>query len=416
MTVTDTIGGVSVEIGFGVNAVGGNYFVLNDTVKGLLDNATYLLAPDDVFVVVSTNVALVETDRGRDREIDEYKPGFATVVFNDDDRTFDPAYGSSPYAGQITPMRRIRIAWNGTELFAGWISDWIVDYEPGDQVARVTASCVDALGIIGNQEISVITPAHSGDLTGVRIARVLDRFEVDFPADRDIDVGNTTLGSTTFGQNALTYLQAVAKAEAGYLFVAADGTLTFRNRLAPLNTDTDLVISDDPNSGIPYTKITQRSSTDLLYTRVTGTSETTTNEVQATNSDAAAEYLMRTLALGTLLTLDDAQTQGLVDYYLERFSTIELRFQSATINLAGCTTAQVQDFVRLDLTDVVLVERSPLNVGGVIQRLSMIDGIRHHITPGSWLVDVSFSNADARSFLMLDDVVYGDLDANRLAF
>lgn len=51
-----------------------------------------------------------------------------------------------------------------------------------------------------------------------------------------------------------------------------------------------------------------------------------------------------------------------------------------------------------------------------ITRLSMIDGIRHRIGHGSWTVDLSFANADTRTFLALDDPVFGVLDANRLAF
>jgi hypothetical protein len=70
----------------------------------------------------------------------------------------------------------------------------------------------------------------------------------------------------------------------------------------------------------------------------------------------------------------------------------------------------------LELTDVVTVERSPLGVGDTISRLSMIDGIDHQISHGSWTCDLSFANVDTRAFLMLDDPVFGLLDSNRLAF
>lgn len=643
MSIADTLPGIRVEIGFGVDAVGGDYFVLDHATKGELDGATYLLAPDDVFVDVSANVAAITTSRGRERELEEYRPGTASVVFNDNDRTFDPAYEgtdgyvdlpgssgnylstpdaaaldlagdlcivwhafdiaaqqqllinkssalsfgnvayalrnetdgrwtlffensssalSSPqttvgdfdittrpwlavvldandgsgkfvvrwydspdpdtdgwtlrrtnnggagvtavlrdtsdsleiggraagtlmfngsfddisirdgigvggtvggtevfhfsadsdivdtaataitastgqtvtvhksgspattlvettgrYFGQITPMRRIAIYWQSTPLFTGWVQDWTVTYEPGDRLSRVTVDCVDGFGILANQQLSAITPAFSGDLAGERIERILDRPEVDFPATRDIDDGNSTLGDTTLDDNALAYLQACARAEAGYLFVAADGTLTFRNRLAVLNAPTGITFTDDRESdGIPYRNVTQRSSADLLYTRVTATSETTETEVEAVDSDAYNDYFIRTLSLGTVFTIDDTETQALVDSYLERYSSVELRFQTATVNLASCSVAQVQQVVSLDLTDVVTVERSPLNVGSTIERRSMIDGVSHRIGHGHWTVDVSFANADTRAFLMLDDSVFGELDANRVAF
>jgi hypothetical protein len=48
--------------------------------------------------------------------------------------------------------------------------------------------------------------------------------------------------------------------------------------------------------------------------------------------------------------------------------------------------------------------------------LSILDGVAHRISHGSWTVDLNFANADSRTFLTLDDVVFGALDANRLAF
>jgi hypothetical protein len=414
------LAGLRVQIGFGVDAVGGPYFVLDDPVKGVLDNVTYLLAPGTVFIDVTQYVAAVSIDRGREREIDEYKTGTATVVLNDTDRTFDPSYAAGPYYGQITPMRRIRILWNNIDLFAGWIEDWSVTYERGDKMSRVTADCADGFAILANQELSTVAASYSGDTSGVRVNRVLNRDEVEYPASRSVDAGSSHLGETVFGDNALVYLKMCARAEAGFLFVAADGTLTFRGRTAVLNslgavtfTDVPGVLPDD----IPYRSVTQRSSADLLFTRVTGESETVGTPLESVDAAAANEYLTRTLDLGSLFTIDNNETQNLIDYHLERFSTPEERFQSAVVNVAACTEEQAESLMQLDLTDVVSVYRAPLTVGSSIQRASMIDGIKHQISPGSWEVALSFANADERSFLVLDDPVYGLLDSgNRLAF
>jgi hypothetical protein len=412
----DALADVVVEVGFGVDAVGGDFFVLDDPVRGELDDATYLLAPDTVFIDVTDHVAAVSIDRGRERELDEYATGTASIVFNDDDRTFDPAYSGSPYYGEIVPMKRARVSWQGIDLFNGWVDDWSVIYEPGDNLSRVTADCVDGFAILANQELTEIAAAHSGDMSGERISRVLDLDEVDFPATRDVDTGNSTLGATTFGTNALAYLQACARAEAGYLFVAADGTLTFRNRTATLNTPADVTFSDDRTAGIPYRSISQRSAADLLYTRVTGTSETTDVEVVALDAAAAEQFLVRTLALGTLFTIDDDETQNLVDFHLQRFSAPELRFHAATLNAVALDDVELHTVLSLDLTDIVSIERSPMGVGATIERLSILDGVVHRIGHGSWTIDLAFANADTRAFLTLDDAVFGVLDANRLAF
>lgn len=411
--ITD-LAGIAVEVGFGVNAVGGDFFVLNDPVKGELNNTTYLLAPDDVFVTIPAKAITIK--RGRQRELDEYQTGTATVVFNDNDRTLDPSYSGSPYFGEIVPMRRIVIRWYDVVLFTGWVDDWSVTYDRGNVMSRVTADCVDGFAILANQQLDEIAPAFSGDLSGERISRVLDLAEVDYPASRAIDDGLTTLGATTLGDNALAYLQACARAEAGFLFVAADGTLTFRNRTSTLNIEPDVTFSDDRTAGIPYRDITQRSTADLLFTRVTGTSETTANEVMAVDDDAVSQYFVRNLPLGTLFTIDDTETQNLVDYYLSRFSEPEVRFQDATVAIAACTSDEVRAVVSLELIDVVSVERSPLNVGATIERVSVVDGVEHRIGHGTWTVTLSFANGDNRAFLTLNDAVFGVLGSNRLAF
>lgn len=407
---------LTVELGFGADVTGGSYFVLNDPIKGKLNDATYLLAPATVFVDVSDYVSAVVTSRGRERDLDEYSTGTATIVLNDTTRRFDPSYGSSPYYGMLTPGRRVQIGWMGVPIFRGYIDDLSNTYEAGNRMSRVTIECVDGLAILANQELDEIAPAYSGDLVGARISRVLDRTEVTFPATRSIDTGNATLGATTLGDNALSYLQACNRAEAGYLFISADGTFTFRNRLSTFNNlSSTVVLSDTRANGVPYLTVTQRSASDVLYTRVTGESETTSVVVTATSA-STTDYFVRTLALGTLFNLDDSQTQALVDFYLERFSSTEQRFQAAKFNMVALTQAQVSVLVGLDLTDVVTVERSPLGIGSAIQRLSIVDGIQHRITEGSWETELTFANADTRSLLVLNDTTYGVLGSNRLAF
>lgn len=416
MSVADILAGLQVEIGFGVDAVGGNYFVLNDLRRGKLNDVTYLLAPDTVFVDVTANVASVQTKRGRDRELDEYTTGIASIVLNDDDRTFDPSYASSPYFGQITPMRRVVVSWFEATLFTGWIDDVSITYETGDTLSRITIDCVDGFAILANQQLAPVAAAYGGDMSGERIERVLDLTDVDYPASRAIDTGLAILGDTTFDDNVLAYLKACARAEAGYLFVAVDGTLTFLDRVSTLNQTAALTLSDDRTAGVPYRTITQRSAADQLFTRVTGQSETTSTALEADDLAAQDAYLIRTLDLGTLLTADDTQTQALIDHTLERFSSVDLRFHTATVNLAACTEGEVRSVARLDLTDAVMVQRTPLGIGATISRLSLIDGISHRISNGSWTVDLAFATAETEAFFTLDSFTLGVLDTNLLAF
>lgn len=420
MTALDHIANITVEFGFEIGVAGITYFVLDDATRGELDNATYTLAPATVFAdITSGTVASVDIARGRDRELDEYSAGVATIVLNDTDRTFDPANTAGPYYGTLNPNIPIRVKYQNTPLFYGLVEDWRVDYEPGDNLSRVTVTATDAFSILANQEIDTISAAHTGDTPGERIDRVLDLDEVNFGPARSIDTGNSTLGNTTFGENALTYLQRCARAEAGYLYIAADGTLTFLNRLAVLNLAASAVFVDghSATAGIGYQELGQSSSRDLLYNRVVGASETTATAQEVNDTDSQDAYRIQTLDLGTdLLNSTDAEVATLLDYHLNRFATPELRFTNVTVNTGDLTAAQMGALTALELADIVTVYRTPLNTGSEINRMSLIDGISHSIDAGTWNIDYRLANADNRSFLQLDHATFGELDANRLAF
>jgi hypothetical protein len=162
-------------------------------------------------------------------------------------------------------------------------------------------------------------------------------------------------------------------------------------------------------------ELTQRSSSDLLFTRVSGKSESTDVTVEYVDSAAEDDFFIRSLALGTLLTIDDTQTANIVYSYLARFSSIEERFDTATVNLAACTNGEVGQVVGLELADLVTVERSPMGIGATISRESLIESVSHRIGHGSWTVEVGFSNADTLDYFTLNDAVLGVLDTDRLA-
>ena len=92
---------------------------------------------------MTDKVQTIAIQRCKNRQLDQYDPGLANVVFNNNDRTFDPEYEASPFFGQIIPKRQIRISSGGIVQFFGVIDDWNLTYEPsGDSL--VAAACSDA--------------------------------------------------------------------------------------------------------------------------------------------------------------------------------------------------------------------------------------------------------------------------------
>lgn len=80
----------NVAIAFDLSAAGsGDFFTLNDPVKGELDNTVYKLA-GDILTDVTPDVRAVQIRRGRSRELDRFQAGAVNVVLDNRDRDYDP--------------------------------------------------------------------------------------------------------------------------------------------------------------------------------------------------------------------------------------------------------------------------------------------------------------------------------------
>jgi hypothetical protein len=343
-----------VEIALGSPASFGTNFVLNDPVKGVLDNTTYTLSPESVWVDVSADVVLVATVRGANRELDQQQTGQATIVLRDQSRTYDNSNTGSPYYPNVVPMRRVRITIGGLPLFAGFVQDWVTAYDREPSEATVTVKCVDAFAVLAATRLSPIPAAFSGDTEGERITRVLDDPQVRFPASRSIATGLSTMGPTTYDDTTLSYLQKVAANANGWLYVAADGTLTYANRRVTFTGGTGVAFSDDPTdvlslAAIPYSDPVRAGSADLLYNRVV-TSAVSGNEQVAEDPDSEDDYLVHTLTRTDSLLLNDLDAVAQGQYLLGRYSQPTDRFVSITVELDTLTPDQQAQVLALDIT------------------------------------------------------------------
>jgi len=144
-----------VEIGFDVSGSPLAPFVtLNDPVKGLLGSTEYVLG-GTLFYDVTDKVLGYGLTRGKNRQLDRYSAGQVIVNLDNTDRTFDPLYSGSPYAGQIIPRRPIRVTSNSIRQVVGSIDDWDLAYETkGRSIA--TAKGSDGLTQLANQATSAV--------------------------------------------------------------------------------------------------------------------------------------------------------------------------------------------------------------------------------------------------------------------
>jgi hypothetical protein len=430
-----------------LSATGGDFFILDDPTKGELDNATFTLAgvvglPTDI----TDRVNRVSITRGASSPLFSARTPPAarwSVQLNNEDRQFDPSYPFGFYT-DVVPGRRVKVVSNDITIVDGQVEDWNFEYSPsGRSVAMIDAS--DALAALAAIELDGFT-ATASQLPGARINAVLNRSEVAFTHNRNIDTGIDTLQGDTVadGTNVAAYLQTVARSDYGTFFAARDGRITFKDRHS--NVGLTPVLFDDTGTGIGFESIELQYGSELLANRVSITRVGGTTQTKD-DTTSQATYRIRTLSQGGLLLETDGQAEDLAEFLLSVLKQPQLRVTSLTVELAALSKTQQDQVLALDLTSPVDVEFTPNGVGeptfllaenddelvtegdvdlaadtadlpAPITRNCVVEGISHSISAGGTTHVVTLSLGDAlfTSLFVLDDAEFGVLDDDVLAF
>ena len=402
---------IQVLVGFQTTTGFGNPFQLDDATFGLLDTGTLggLAFADLTSLVESINII-----RGRNRELEQFNAGTATVSFNNASRILDPLNDDSIYYPFVLPRSPIQILANGVPIYTGLIVDWNLDYDISNQ-DMMYAQCADVFTVLANQSMSAFTP--SAQLSSARVSAVLDRPEINYQGARDIGTGSSTLGAFAVAEstNVLNYLQLVTKSEQGYIYIASDGTLTFKGRSEVLNPVADAEFKAD-GTGINYQTLINEYGDELLYNDIV-TESPAGGPFNATDADSQALYQSQQYTATDLLNSTASEVEALGQYLLGKYRNPILRFTGVTTQLAALSTAQQNAILALDLTDIATVEKTYLtgSPASVSQTL-IVSGVRHTITPQNHIVGFTFESTDSNQYLTLDDLIFGTLDNNLLSF
>lgn len=404
-----------VELGF--DLVGNNtgpYFRLDDPTAGVLDGTQFLLG-GTIFFDVTQYVLGFTTRRGKSRQLDRYSTGQASVLFNNNDRIFDPEYASSPYFGQIIPRREIRITSGDDVQYFGSIDDWNLNYEPtGDNYSE--AVCSDGFRILANQTLDGFT--NSVELSGDRVSAILSRPEIDWGIDaRDIDAGRQTLGADVVeaGDNVLSYLQTVEASEPGALFIGKSGKVTFKDRaVAPTS---DVTVLADDGTGISYQGMQVVYGSELLYNNIEIGTVITGATSSAVDSLSQGIYGNLTLSQTDLLMETNQDALELAEWYARLYSSPEFRFESVNIILNDLTTDEQNEILALELGSVVKVVFTPGNPkqSPAIEKFAEIIRLDNSVDSIFHKVSIGFATLDT-AFFVLDDAEFGRLNTGALGF
>lgn len=376
---------VELAVDLAANGVG-DWFTLDDPVKGVLDNATYLLA-GDVLIDITRWVRSISTDRGRSRRLGRFTAGTCSFTLDNRDRLFDPLMTGSPLYGSVVPRKEVRVTYKGQRIFTGNVEDWDFGYNVnGDSVA--VPSSADAMSFLARRTYPAAT--ENPQAASNRALAVLST--VGWPDDGIIVVGDVATSAPLTGDThddvpALQYLQKVELSDIGALFVNKNGVIEYHIGLPFPYTPT--VQATFGEGGIPYSSLQVAYETDVMTNSVTcnfGASSSTTFD----DATSQTEYGMLASSYDTLLSNTPA-AQGFAQSYVTALKDPTYYISELTVNMYGLSTADQLAVLTLELADDVEVIHRPNDTGEVQTYSLRIDGIAHNATPGAHTVTFKMS-------------------------
>jgi hypothetical protein len=359
---------------------------------GLWDEA--LWGPDVLYEDVSTYLRSIRTDRRFSRGLQQWQGGNASVVLNNRDGRFSAANLSGPYVAagetQIRPLLPIRIsaAYNSTTytVYAGYVDSWTESWSggaPGSGDAITTLDCSDEWSDLAVVDGIEVTPVGGGELSGLRIHRILDA--AMSTAARDIDSGVVTVQDTDLSDSTTSELEKTVEAEGGGLWIEDDGTITYASRNGLVEQDRSVTAQAtfaDDGTGESYAAAQVAYDGELVvnyasYTREGGTAQVATSEA------SRARYRERRVVKTGLICESDAQALSLAQWEILQYSEPEYRFTSLTVYPRRNAETLFPQVLGRRVRDMIRIVRTPPG-GYTIDRRCHIAGISHQIDINNW--------------------------------
>ena len=373
-----------------------------------------------VIVDVSNQINLIQTSRGRNALVDQFQTGLLTLRIVDQNGDFNPTNPSGPYYELLTPMKKVQISatYGATtySLFSGFITSY-VNTQPKDatEVAYTTIQAVDAFRLAQNAQISTVTGASAGNLSGTRINQILD--QIDWPATmRDVDAGLTTMQADPgTARTSLDAMQTVATSEYGALYVNTDGEFVFQDRAVTAGSIGGTVTTfNDDGTGIAYANANWKLDDDLIFnsaqiSRLGGSPQT------AINQASIDKYFIHSYNLQDLLMQTDAVALDYAQAYVASRSETSVRCDGIELDLYTSNyNSGILAALELDFFDPIRVVTTQPG-GSTLDKTLQIFGVANTITPNSFRV--FFTTLEpVIDALILNNNIYGTLDYNVLSY
>lgn len=414
MTLPATI---NVSLNFSSGATFGIPFTLDDPLNGILDTNILSDATTPALVVdLTSKTRRISIRRGRNVARDIYEAGTAIVRIYDPNSDFNPQNVSSPYYGQLQPLRKLRISAsvgsNNYYLFSGYTTGYVYSYDQAENMAYVDISASDAFRLFNLASVINVTGQAAGQDTGTRINKILDT--VSFPTTmRNIETGNSlTIADPANLRTSLNAMQNAEFSEQGALYVSPEGNVIFKNRNSVITSAGNTPISFNQTGGIPYKNLKFAFDDKLIInsatiTRSGGTAQT------ANDATSIATYFPHSISVPDLVVDTDAEALNIAKIYVATRSTTTIRIDEMTLDLLD-TNVPTATILNFDYFDNVLISNIQPDNSTITKNLQ-IQGIAHDITASSWATTLTTLEPIVDG-IILDSVYYGLLDDDVLAY
>jgi hypothetical protein len=373
-----------------------------------------------LIVDVSDQINYIQTSRGRNALVDQFQTGQLTLRIVDQNGDFNPTNPSGPYYELLTPMKKVQISatYGATtySLFSGFITSY-VNTQPKDatEVAYTTIQAVDAFRLAQNAQVSTITGASAGNLSGTRINQILD--QIDWPATmRDVDAGLTTLQADPgTPRTSLGAMQTVADSEYGALYVNTDGEFVFQDRSVTAGSIGGTVTTfNDDGTGISYANAMWKLDDNLIFNSAQ-VSRAGGSPQSASNQASIDKYFIHSYNLQDLLMQTDAVALDYAQAYVASRAETQVRCDGIELDLyTDNYNSGIIAALELDFFDPIRIVTTQPG-GSTLDNTLQIFGVATTITPNSFRV--FFTTLEpVIDALILNNNIYGTLDYNVLSY
>jgi hypothetical protein len=411
-----------IDTGFLVDA-----FTLDDPVRGILDDPTYVLNGSTQYASVIEGSTNITVNRGRRDTGDQFTAGSMTFnlldgyaggvfnPFNQDSPFFDTA---NEQAG-LAPMRNVILTREGEELFNGFIIDYTYDFALGG-LDSVNVSCSDRFYTLSQTYMNEYNVTE--ELANVRIAAVLDLPEVDafqLPGDRNLETSSITLGGAAAytvpnGTSVAAYMAKINESVQGRIFVARDGVFTFQDRIG---TTLSASVADfhDDGTAIVYDQVGISFEANQVVNRASVTHAGATSPEIAEDLASQATYFIQTNSISDALVHNDTAALDLANYLL--VGEPEPRYTNVSTAFLMLSDAERDTLAVLEIGDTITIEKT-FNTGTTTTSLAQelaIEGIQHQINLSDGHRMTLFTSPTTLVYeLILDDLIYGTIDTENV--